>query len=137
MPSLNSSELTSIGLQDLEYNRSLGAHRPRFEGIPDNYYPLSKCEVVQYVLMVVACILAVLGIMLGLMQWAIREQINYVLCWVIVLMVFLLVNVLLLYWGGRDRRVQEKSMIEAAQRRMDELQKGHHKRTISENEEEL
>ena len=47
----------------------MGAYKPTFEGVPDDYYPLTTCEVVKYTLFVVGIIGVTLGIMIGFLFW--------------------------------------------------------------------
>lgn len=54
---------------DISYRKPIGVHRPKFAGLPDNYYPLTTCEALTYAFMVVLAIGSVLGMMLGLMHW--------------------------------------------------------------------
>jgi len=50
----------------------LGAFKPKFQGIPEDYYPLTGEEVLKYSLFVIGIIGGVLGIMIGFLFWVLR-----------------------------------------------------------------
>lgn len=50
----------------------MGSYKPKFEGIPDDYYPLSCCEVIMYSIFVLGIIGGTLGMMIGFIYWVIN-----------------------------------------------------------------
>lgn len=53
----------------MEYTRSIGAYKPHFAGVPENYYPLNCKEVTIAVFILIFVILGSLGIMIGFVFW--------------------------------------------------------------------
>ncbi len=37
------STITLIRHEEFEYNKKMGSFKPEFEGIPEDYYPLTCC----------------------------------------------------------------------------------------------
>jgi hypothetical protein len=88
----------------INYNRALGAYKPHFAGIPDDYYPASTCDVVVMVLFVTLMILGGVAIMIGFLYWdlAVGTK-NFVTVWVIVDCVFIGVLLVSIFFGGKAR----------------------------------
>ena len=86
------------------YKRDLGAFRPKFQGIHEDYYPLSTSETLLYSLYVIALIGSVLGIMIGFLFWVTNINLtNYVVVWCIVFLVFLSFLIVGFFINGRGR----------------------------------
>jgi membrane protein DedA with SNARE-associated domain len=60
------------------------------------------------VLYVFGIIFGVLGIFIGFLFWAVQNLEKYVLTWTIVFCVAFVIMLILVYFGGKDRRRQEK-----------------------------
>jgi membrane protein DedA with SNARE-associated domain len=56
-------------------------------------------------------ILGVLGIFIGFLFWAVQNLERYILTWSIVFCISLVIMLILVYFGGKDRRRQEKELI--------------------------
>lgn len=56
-------------INQFEYVRKMGAYKPTFEGIPEDYYPLTCSEVCLYAIFVIAVIAGTLGMMIGFTFW--------------------------------------------------------------------
>jgi hypothetical protein len=67
----------------------------------------------------VCCTIAVvLGILIGFLFWVTAAGLNgYIICWVVILLVFIAIVIVLFYLGGKDRIRLEKELIEENQRR--------------------
>jgi hypothetical protein len=82
----------------------MGAFKPRFEGISDDYYPLDCSEVIKYSLIVVFVIGGMLGIMIAFLFWVLKSGLDsFVVVWSIVFLAFILMLIILFYYGGRGR----------------------------------
>jgi hypothetical protein len=101
-----------MSFDQFTYTKALGAYKPSFEGVPEDYYPLTKCEVFKYTLFVVGVITGVLGIMIGFIIWATNGLNNYIIVWSIVTLCFIIAMIILFYVGGRRRIRDEKILIE-------------------------
>jgi hypothetical protein len=87
-----------------EYHKKMGAYKPDFQGIPEDYYPLTNCEVLMYSIFVITVILTTLGIMIGFLEWIIHASLNvYTIIWGIIFLVFVIVMMILFYIFGRKR----------------------------------
>ena len=90
--------------QQFEYVKKMGAYKPSFEGIPEDYYPLSTQEVLKYTIFVVSIISGTLGIMIGLLFWVTGSGLNtYIVVWSIFFLVFAVVMMILFFIGGKGR----------------------------------
>ena len=96
----------------LGHQRGLGQSNPVWEPVPDHYFPLSSKETVYYIIAVSATIASVLGIFIGFLFWAVSDLEKYVLTWTIVVCGLLVIFLILIYFGGKDRRRQEKELIQ-------------------------
>lgn len=56
-------------LDDYIYTRGLGAYKPHFAGVPENYYPLNCKEIILSVIILLLVIGGNLGIMIGFVFW--------------------------------------------------------------------
>jgi hypothetical protein len=111
------------GFSEIEYIRTLGAYKPKFEGISDDYFPLTGLETFKYSLLVLLTIGVTLGIMIGFLFWVINtnDLQTYINIWSGVFLFFVLAMTVLFYTGGKDRIRQEKKMIEQKQKKEREL----------------
>jgi hypothetical protein len=66
---------------------------------------------------VFAIIGTVLGIFIGFLFWAVQDLEKYVLTWTIVFCVGIVIMLVLVYFGGKDRRRQEKELIAETNRK--------------------
>ncbi len=105
------NETTQTVFNAYEYERGLGQSNPVWEPVPEYIYPLDCKEVVYYVICVFAVIFAVLGIFIGFLFWATPDLETYILTWTIVMCSLIVIGLILLYFGGKDRRRQEKELI--------------------------
>jgi hypothetical protein len=95
---------TFIELESYNYQKKIGAYKPDFTGIPDDYYPLTACEVIQYSLFVFFIIVGVLGLMIGCLFWVTNEGLyGFITIWGVVFIIFVLVLMVLFSYGGRGR----------------------------------
>lgn len=93
-------------LDTYSYSRGMGAYKPHFAGVPENYYPLNCKEIAISAFILVFTIGAVLGIMIGFLFWVQAGGLEgYVIAWVAVLIAFIVIMLVLFYWGGKRRRV--------------------------------
>lgn len=105
-------------INQYEYVKKMGAYKPTFEGIPDDYYPLTGCEVLKYAIFVIAIIGGSLGMMIGFIFWGISGGLaNYILVWSIVLVLFMVIMMIVFFVGGKSRIREEKELIEQNQKR--------------------
>lgn len=113
MMEMSNADTTMNQLDNYEYVRGMGAYRPHFEGVSESYFPLSKMEVFYNILIVVLTIIFVLGCMIGCIFWTLATGTEiFVIIWVSISLALLVIGVILLYVGGKDRRTLEKLMIE-------------------------
>ncbi len=70
----DSNELSNSAsnFNNLEYVRTMGSYKPKFEGIPEDYFPLTCCEIIKYSIFVFSLIGGSLGIMIGFTFWVIN-----------------------------------------------------------------
>lgn len=109
-------------LNQFEYVKKMGAYKPTFEGIPDDYYPLTACEVLKYAIFVIAIIGSALGMLIGFIFWAINGGLaNYILVWSIVILLFVVIMMILFFVGGKNRIREEKELIEQNQKRQENM----------------
>jgi len=109
-------------INQYEYVKKMGAYKPTFEGIPDDYYPLTACEVLKYTIFVLAIIGSVLGMMIGFIFWVLKGGLaDYILVWSIVILLFSVLMMILFYVGGKNRIREEKELIEQNQKRQDNM----------------
>jgi hypothetical protein len=91
-------------LRNYEYVRTMGSFKPRFEGIPDEYFPLTTCEGLMYACFVLFIIGATLGIMIGFLFWVTNKGLEgFIIVWSIIFLVFLPIMMAFFYVGGRGR----------------------------------
>lgn len=106
---------TNPSIEDLrkyEYVRSMGSFRPRFVGLPEEFYPLTCCEAFMYVIIVIITIGVVLGIMIGFIFWITNKGlVNYTIVWSIIFLVFVMFMIIAFYFGSKGRIRDEKRMI--------------------------
>ena len=90
----------------------MGALRPRFESIPEEYYPLTMGEVFTYAALVVGTIGSVLGLMIGFLFWVTQAGLeSFVQIWSMVFLVFVVILLIAFYVGGRSRLKETKMLI--------------------------
>jgi O-antigen/teichoic acid export membrane protein len=90
----------------------MGSYKPRFEGIPDEYFPLSAGEVFKYTIFVVLIITVTLGIMIGFLFWILSTDLtNYIIAWSVAFLAFAVMMMILFYYGGKNRIREEKRLI--------------------------
>jgi hypothetical protein len=90
----------------------MGSYKPHFEGIPDEYFPLSTGEAFKYTIFVILIILATLGIMLGFLFWVLSAGLTgYTIAWSTTFLVFAVIMIILFYYGGKSRIKEEKRLI--------------------------
>ena len=100
-------------LKELDYVRNIGAYKPHFEGISEYYYPLTCFETSCCGLILFLTIGLVLAMMIGFLFWVQGSGLDlYVIVWSAGLLFFMLICIMLLYKGGKERRSLEKAMIE-------------------------
>lgn len=106
-------EISAMTFDQFTYTRAMGAFKPAFSGIPDDFYPLTGCEVFKYSLFVLGIIGGTLGIMIGFMFWITVGGLDgYIVAWSVTSLVFVLTMIILFYVAGRTRIKEEKKMIE-------------------------
>ena len=111
---------SAANLRQYSYVRTLGAYRPHFQGIPEEYYPLSACEVIAYSIFVLAIIGGSLGLMIGLLFWVTnRGLVDYTIVWSIIFLAFVLFLLVAFYAGGRNRIREEKRLIVEQQKKQE------------------
>lgn len=99
-------------LRQYDYVRSMGSFRPRFAGIPEEFYPLTCCETLMYMIIVVITVGTVLGLMIGFLFWITNNGlVNFTIAWSIIFLVFVLLMVIAFYFGSKGRIREEKRMI--------------------------
>ena len=114
---VNAYDSSDIYLQgeyeSFSYNRPMGGFKPRFEGVPDDYYPASACDIILMVLFVVFIVLGGCAVLIGFLYWEMARGISeFVLVWSIVLAVFIALMFLGIFLGGRARIKNERMMIQ-------------------------
>lgn len=99
------SSLSALYLdQKFDYVKKIGAYKPTFEGIPDDYYPLTCGEVVKYTIFVISIIGVTLGIMIMFLFWCTLGGVTtYIIIWGIVILVFVVILMILFFIGGKNR----------------------------------
>ena len=96
----------------------MGSYKPAFEGIPEDYYPLTTEEVIKYSIFVVSIIGGTLGIMIGFLFWITQAGLNdYVIIWSIIFLVFVVIMMVLFFIGGKNRITEEKELIQENQKK--------------------
>lgn len=106
-------EFSSHTFHEYEYTKGLGGYKPKFVGIPNDYYPLSTCETIMYSALVLGIIGGVLGIMIGFLFWVLAGGLSgYIMTWSIVFLVFTFLMLILFYFGAKGRIKEEKKLIE-------------------------
>jgi uncharacterized protein YacL len=104
---------SASNLKPYSYVRTMGAYRPHFEGIPEEYFPLTACEVIGYI-----------GLMIGFLFWVTEKGLNdYIIVWSIVFLVFTVFLIIAFYVGGRSRIREEKRLIVEQQLRQEKMKR--------------
>jgi hypothetical protein len=115
-------EISILALNELEYSKVMGGYKPKFEGIPEDYYPLNGCEIFKYVLFVFGIIGGSLGVMIGFIFWVLSGGLEgYTIVWSIVFLCFVTIMMVLFFVGGKSRIREEKQLIEEAHRKHEEM----------------
>lgn len=100
----------------------MGGFKPRFEGVPEDYYPASACDIILMVLFVTVIAVGGCGVLIGFLYWEFARGISeFVLVWSIVLIVFVALMFVAIFVGGRSRIKAERQMIQ--QKLADEKQR--------------
>jgi cbb3-type cytochrome oxidase subunit 3 len=108
----------------------MGGYRPHFEGIPDEYYPLSACEVFMYTIFVIGIIGGVLGIMIGFIYWVTNLGLtNYIIAWSIIWLFFILLAIIAFYVSGKGRIREEKRLIVEQQEKQEKMKSKANQKT--------
>lgn len=119
---LESDSKIHLEASQFEYTKKMGSFKPKFEGIPDDFYPLSSCEALGYSTIVVLTIGSVLGIMVGLLYWVTNKGMEqFVAVWSILELIFIAGLIIMFYVGGRTRIREEKRLIVEAQKNQEEM----------------
>jgi nitrate/nitrite transporter NarK len=112
----------ALEMGSYEYQKTMGAYKPKFEGIPEDYHPLSCCEVVGYVIFVVGVIGGSLGFMIGSLFWVTNHGLEEsIQVWSIIFLLFTLFLIIAFYVGGRMRIREEKRLIVEAQHKQEQM----------------
>lgn len=112
-------------LDTYSYTRGIGAYKPHFAGVPENYYPMNCKEITLAVIIMFLTIAFTLGVLIGFIKWVeVAGLDGYIIAWVTVLLVFLVVMIILFYLGGKARRRMEKALIAESNRKQQEMIKG-------------
>lgn len=99
-------------LDTYSYTRGIGAYKPHFAGVPENYYPLNCKEITISVIILICTIGGTLGILIGFIKWIELAGLeSYIITWVTVLIAFVILMIFLFYFGGKKRRRMEKELI--------------------------
>jgi uncharacterized protein YacL len=115
---------SASNLKPYSYERTMGAYRPHFEGIPEEYYPLTACEVIGYIIFVLGVIGGSLGLMIGFLFWVTEKGLNdYIIVWSIIFLVFTVFLIIAFYVGGRRRIREEKRLIVEQQLRQEKMKR--------------
>jgi hypothetical protein len=92
--------------------RPLGAFKPHFNPMPDDYYPNSVCDIILVVLFLIVTVGGTFGILIGFIFWDLQiGNPQFVLIWSIVLVVFLVLMFIAIFLGGKTKLLQDKKMI--------------------------
>lgn len=92
--------------------RPMGAYKPHFASMPEDYYPTSICDMVLLVLLLVLTIGGSFGALVGFLVWDFQIGTStFVLIWSIILVVFLVVMFVSIYFGGKSKLRFEKELI--------------------------
>jgi hypothetical protein len=90
----------------------MGAYKPHFSPMPDNYYPTSVCDIILIVLFLLLIVGGGFGATVGFLIWSFQiGNSMFVLIWSIVLIVFLVVMFVGVFFGGKSKLRYEKEMI--------------------------
>lgn len=112
----------ALDMTSFEYQKNMGAYKPRFEGQPDDYHPLTCSEVIGYIIFVVGVIVGALGFMIANLYWAMKHGLEEsVIVWSFIFLVFMIFLMIAFYVGGRMRIKEEKRLIVEAQHRQEEM----------------
>lgn len=102
----------------------MGSTRPHFESVSENYYPLSTSEVFKALILLFFTIAFTLILLILFHFWVITASLEgYVTFWVVFLLLFIVICLILLYQGGKDRRALEKALIEENTRKEQAMMK--------------
>jgi hypothetical protein len=102
-------ETSLVSLSQFEYVKKMGAYKPSFAGIPDDYYPLTACEVALYSIFVIAIIGSALGMLIGFTFWTRAAGLEgYIIVWSFAAILFAIIMMILFYVGGKGRIREEK-----------------------------
>lgn len=115
---------SASNLKQYSYVRTMGAYKPHFEGIPEEYFPLTACEVISYTIFVLGVIGGALGLMIGFLFWVTNKGLeDYTIVWSIVFLVFVVFLIIAFYVGGRGRIREEKRLIVEQQEKQEKMKR--------------
>ena len=99
-------------LNDPGYKRGFGAYKPKFQGIPEGYYPNSVLNILLIVYLVFQTYGICILLWYGLISWAFVKTSTYVYVWCGITLFYIFLMVSLMIWGSKVRAVKEAEMIE-------------------------
>ena len=111
------------GIQELpeeNYNARLDSHKPKFKGIPPNFYVNTWGNVILIWFMILGVYAICGGLFAGLVIWAMNYTVPAVWTFVGVFVGYVLILIIGVYFGSRVRAKKEKQMIEAKLREQEE-----------------
>lgn len=98
----------------------MGSLRPKFESIPEEYYPLTMGEAFAYAALVVGTIGCMLGLMIGSLYWVREAGLeSFVQIWSMAFLCFVVILLIAFYVGGRSRLKETKRLILLAQQQQE------------------
>jgi hypothetical protein len=107
----------------------MGGFKPKFQGVRDDYYPATTCEIISVVLLVSFICIGSLGMMIGFLYWEFAVGIkSFVDVWIIVLCVFIGLLFIGIYFGGRSKISETRKMIQ--EKLADEKRKLEHEKQV-------
>lgn len=99
-------------LNDPGYKRGFGAYKPKFQGIPEGYYPNSFGNIIVIIILCFTTYAECIGLWVALIFWAFEDTATYVYVWCGLTLFYILVVVCWMIYGGKMRVVREKAMIQ-------------------------
>jgi hypothetical protein len=98
--------------QDEYYTRKFDAYKPKFKGIPPNYYVNTWGNIALIWFLILLSYAVCAGIFAGLVTWGMYNTETAVYTYVGVFLAYVLIMIIGVYFGSRVRARKEKQMIE-------------------------
>ena len=108
---------TNLEIDYDTYKPTFGTYKPVFKGLPPNYYPNTKGNVVLIIVLLIISWIGMASIFYGCLHWLLAEPVDATYYSIGIYCFFVILMIVLMFIGGAIRIKKEKEMIEAKLRK--------------------